>query len=121
MIKEKEIHNPLPPCPDSPNCCRETHTFDLSPEKLFHPLAGILEKEAWSRKVLNRSEDRIEVHAVYRIPVFGWKDDVDIILEGDEECCRMFIRSASRIGNSDLGVNRRRVARIVKKLTAKTN
>ena len=55
-----------------------------------------------------------QINAVFRIPVFGFKDDVNIIAEstGPDESI-LHIKSASRVGESDLGVNRRRIKRII--------
>ena len=56
----------------------------------------------------------LQIDAVFRIPVFGFKDDVQIIIKPmDSERSILYIKSASRIGRSDLGVNRRRIKRIL--------
>jgi uncharacterized protein (DUF1499 family) len=47
------------------------------------------------------------IWATFRTPVFGFVDDVEIRL--DRKAAVIHIRSASRVGRSDLGVNRRRV------------
>ncbi|HBQ60622.1 MAG TPA: hypothetical protein DD671_13630 [Balneolaceae bacterium] len=107
-------NNPLPPCPVTPNCVRTSRNFDVGMDKLFGALSQIFEKEAHSYEVLDPK--RIEIHAIYRIPVFGFKDDVDVILEEADEQTTIFIRSASRLGAYDLGVNKRRVNRIFRKL-----
>jgi len=50
------------------------------------------------------------VHAEFRSALFGYVDDFEARL--DERERRIEVRSASRSGTSDLGVNRRRVATI---------
>jgi uncharacterized protein (DUF1499 family) len=50
------------------------------------------------------------LHFCYTIPLFGFKDDVEFLF--DEASKRIHFRSASRIGYSDLGVNRFRMKRI---------
>jgi uncharacterized protein (DUF1499 family) len=56
----------------------------------------------------------LQIDAVFRIPVFGFKDDVKIVVKPDEPGGSIFhIKSSSRIGESDLGVNRRRIKRIL--------
>lgn len=60
------------------------------------------------------------IHAVFRIPIFGFKDDVNIAVEQSAAGHSILhIRSASRTGYSDLGVNRRRVNRIFNNLQQK--
>lgn len=86
-------------------------------EKVFEKLTHIFEDEAHSFKVIDPK--RIEIHAVYRIPIFHFKDDVDVIIEESGSKTTVYIRSASRLGVYDLGVNRRRVKRILRKLNSK--
>ena len=45
------------------------------------------------------------LHAEARSRIFNFVDDLELLLDGDE----LAVRSASRIGYSDRGVNRRRV------------
>ncbi|WP_020403206.1 DUF1499 domain-containing protein [Gracilimonas tropica] len=110
-------NNPLPPCPVTPNCVRTSKIFDAGVEIIFAALSKIFEEEAHTFEVLNPK--RVEIHAVYRIPLFGFKDDVDVILEEKGGKTLAFIRSASRLGAYDLGVNKRRVNRIFKMLESK--
>ena len=109
-ISEK---NPLPPCPPTPNCIRTTEKFRSGLEKVYDAFTKIFEDEAHHWEVIDPK--RIELHAVYRIPVFGFKDDVDVIMEESEGVTIVYIRSASRVGAYDLGVNNRRVKRILRK------
>lgn len=50
------------------------------------------------------------LHAVCRSRLFGWADDLELRI--DTEAGVVHVRSASRVGYSDLGVNRRRVERL---------
>ncbi|MTI88204.1 MAG: DUF1499 domain-containing protein [Balneolaceae bacterium] len=107
--------NPLPPCPKSPNCCRLTESFKADESALLHAFTSVFDEEAHCWK--QADSHRIELHSVYRIPLFGWKDDVDVILEAkEEEQTIAYIRSASRLGFFDLWVNTRRLKRIIKKV-----
>lgn len=56
------------------------------------------------------------VHAEFRSIVFGFVDDVEFLV--DEANGRIDVRSASRVGYSDLGTNRRRVEDIRRRLAA---
>ena len=59
----------------------------------------------------------LQIDAVFRIAVFGFKDDVEMFVEStDNQKSMLHIKSASRVGYSDLGVNRRRVKRIIKEI-----
>jgi uncharacterized protein (DUF1499 family) len=53
--------------------------------------------------------------AVYRVALV-FKDDVQIAVDSMESGSRLHVRSASRVGQSDLGVNRRRVQRLLRHL-----
>jgi uncharacterized protein (DUF1499 family) len=58
------------------------------------------------------------VRTVFRVAFF-FKDDVDVIIVPEGETggrSALHIRSASRVGKSDLGVNRRRVDRFFQRL-----
>ncbi|SMO97032.1 DUF1499 domain-containing protein [Gracilimonas mengyeensis] len=115
-MAEESVKNPLPACPATPNCVRTTENFKHGIEQVFASLIQLLEQQAHSFEVTDPK--RIQIHAVYRIPVFGFKDDVDIILEEAEDGSSsiLYIRSASRLGAYDLGVNKRRVKRLVSEL-----
>lgn len=116
-MENQNSKHPLPPCPDTPNCVRTSAFFDAGLESIFETLTQILEQEAHRFEI--KDPKRIEINAVYKIPFFGFKDDVDIILEENKGKTTVFIRSASRVGAYDLGVNKRRVKRIFRKLKAK--
>ena len=100
----------LPPCPDTPNCV-SSQAGDVEPFRFSGP-AG----EAWRRlieavKSLKRSRlveqsDRY-LHAEITSRVFRFVDDLQCLLLPDQQLIQ--VRSASRVGYSDLGVNRRRV------------
>lgn len=109
-ISEK---NPLPPCPVTPNCIRTSEKFAAGVEQVYDTFTKIFEEEAHKWAVIDPK--RIELHAVYRIPVFGFKDDVDVIMEEGDGITTVYIRSASRLGAYDLGVNNRRVKRMLRK------
>ena len=104
--------NPLPPCPASPNCVRQTRRFDLPAEALFDRAQEAL--EALGPSDLKASPETHRLDAVFTVFIF--KDDVALHLEPHETGSVLHIRSASRTGYSDLGVNRRRVKRFFRAL-----
>lgn len=109
--------NPLPACPDSPNCTRHSISFDENVETLFSAVKKVFEQiDPYEYTV---QENEYSLNAVFRIPIFGFKDDLDILIQADGDKSVLHIRSASRVGHSDLGVNRRRVQKIINDI--KTN
>ena len=100
----------LPPCPVTPNCV-SSQAGDVEPFRFSGP-AG----EAWQRLIgavesLKRSriveQSDQYLHAEITSRVFRFVDDLHCLLLPDQQL--IHVRSASRIGFSDLGVNRRRV------------
>ena len=51
-----------------------------------------------------------------RLPLFGFKDDVVIRLSAVNDGTRVDVRSASRVGLSDLGANAARIQAYLAKL-----
>lgn len=110
----KEAAITLPLCPNSPNCVSSQATdsdhfiapFKIKgkPEDAFAALKKALSEQ--SRTVITEASDTA-LHAEATSLIFRFVDDVDAIL--DAEAREIQIRSASRVGYSDLGVNRRRV------------
>lgn len=104
----------LPPCPSSPNCVSSQAADDGHFIEPFKILADA--DEAWvalkqallsqSRTVIT-NETANTLHAEATSLVFRFVDDVDAILDRDAKT--IHIRSASRIGYGDFGVNRRRI------------
>lgn len=107
----------LRPCPASPNC---VCSCDAEPGHAIPPLrfAGSAEHAFQRlRKVLVamprtriRRDEAAYLHAECRSLVFRFVDDVEFLLDADAGI--IHVRSASRLGYSDLGVNRRRVEAI---------
>jgi len=60
-------------------------------------------------------EAQQKIESVFKVLFF--RDDMALQLtDADSNSCYLHIRSASRVGESDLGVNRRRLQRFLKKL-----
>jgi len=104
----------LSACPASPNCVSSDATDDahaVAPLKIVAPL-----EQGWRAvrnavdalprtKIVTVSDDYL--HAECTSAVFGFVDDLELHLRPAEK--RIAVRSASRLGYSDLGVNRKRV------------
>ncbi len=104
----------LAACPNSPNCVSSQAADEghfIAPFKI----TGNVE-QAWvalknalisqSRTVIT-NETGDTLHAQATSLVFRFVDDIDAILDADAKI--IHIRSASRIGYGDFGVNRKRV------------
>ena len=59
------------------------------------------------------------IHATSRSRLFGFVDDFEAKLEQTPKGTFVHFRSASRVGYSDLGVNKKRILRIVNQLQEK--
>ncbi|MFP4380434.1 MAG: DUF1499 domain-containing protein [Candidatus Sumerlaeia bacterium] len=113
----------LAPCPGSPNCVSslasdETHRIEPfvirgSVAKSMETLRAIIDSMPRSTiKIAN--EDYLQAKFVTLI--FRFPDDLELL--ADPESGVIHVRSAARLGYSDLGVNRRRVEKIRSKFQA---
>jgi uncharacterized protein (DUF1499 family) len=102
--------NPLPDCPDSPNCERVSQAYDVPADTLFAAAQRAL--DALGPTQLQAQPDVRRASAVYRAGLV-FKDDVDVAVDTTGAGSRLHVRSASRVGHSDLGVNARRVDRLL--------
>ncbi|MDD1605329.1 MAG: DUF1499 domain-containing protein, partial [Methylococcaceae bacterium] len=104
----------LPPCPTSPNCVSSQaadKAHFIAPFKIVGAIdvASLALKNALlrqSRTVITQEMENT-LHAEATSLIFRFVDDVDILL--DSEARLFHIRSASRVGYGDFGVNRKRV------------
>jgi uncharacterized protein (DUF1499 family) len=113
----------LVPCPTSLNCVSSQSTDkDHAVEPV--PFSGTsAETMADLKKVLSgmpraRTVTATEtyLHAEFTSALFRFVDDVEFWF--DENTRTVHLRSASRIGNSDLGVNRKRIASLAAAMKA---
>ena len=110
---------PLAPCPDSPNCVSSLAP-DSDREHYIAPFSFSGDPAAaWQRlRTAVLAEKRVTIvqerkgylHAEMRSLIFRFVDDVEFSLAADADLIN--VRSASRMGYSDFGVNRKRVERI---------
>jgi len=109
--------NTLTPCPSSPNCVSslsedrkhfiEPLRYTGSLEEARQRLCEILEKTNCARVTLSEAD---YIRAEFRSRIFRFVDDMEFLFADQENT--IHVKSASRIGYSDLGVNRKRVERI---------
>lgn len=111
----------LPRCPDTPNCVstdaeRESQRmaavpFTDSPASALARAKAALLAESRS-KIVAQEQDWLKAQCTSFL--FRFVDDVEVIVDAGTRTFRF--RSASRVGSSDLGVNRKRMERIAARL-----
>jgi uncharacterized protein (DUF1499 family) len=96
---------------------------DLRPVDLAAPPARVLAASeavarelGWAIVAAVPAEGRLEATAT--TPWFGFKDDVVVRIRPRDAGSRLDIRSVSRVGTSDLGVNAARIRRFLARLPA---
>ena len=104
----------LAACPDRPNCVSSQlsdKTHAVAPldymggaEAAMARVAAIIEAQEGARIVTRRAD---YLHAEYQSKLMGFVDDLELL--ADPAAHVIHVRSASRLGYSDLGVNRARV------------
>ena len=116
----------LEPCPPSPNCvCSQEDPSDsqhyMEPIDYAGPadaaldaIAAVIESSSGA-SVSARTGNRVDAIFVSRI--FRFKDDVSFVVDPDEG--KIHFRSASRVGHSDLGANRKRLNQLIPAIKAK--
>ena len=118
--------------PPKPNTCLvapENHCLAAEPDfappelsmtgrGLFSKLSEIIASERSFGKVETDAE-ALRIKFVATTGLMRFKDDVDIeIIPLDEGRSSVAIYSRSRVGYSDLGANRKRVTKLIERLTA---
>tara|TARA_Y100001968_G_scaffold327318_1_gene372081 strand:+ start:4971 stop:5288 length:318 start_codon:yes stop_codon:yes gene_type:complete len=101
MVKLSQCNNPL-------NCVFFQREFD-DVDTVFDQIISIAETLPRTR-VLEKKDNYW--HGVCRSLIFRFPDDLEILKEGG----KIQIKSASRYGGSDLGVNGRRVGDLLTRL-----
>jgi apolipoprotein D and lipocalin family protein len=106
------------PCPSSPNC---VSSLADNKEQFIEPIPYSGESATVQQKLLEilgsfKNDNYIRAEA--KSLIFGFVDDVEFYRDDDRKV--IHIKSASRTGHSDLGVNRRRLEK-VKTLFAESN
>jgi len=111
------------PCPSSPNC---VSSMAAAPEGFAEPidysgltretargkLTAILDSENDCRIVEEKEtgDGSIYIHAEFRSKFFRFVDDAEFLFP--ENTRVIHVKSASRVGYSDMGVNRKRIERL---------
>ncbi len=113
------LDHPLPPCPGTPNCVRSPGVDGETPVPPFLLAEGTAPSvEAMSAALESLPRTRVVqrevgaggafyLHAESRSRILRFVDDVE--LRWTPGLAALEVRSASRVGRSDLGVNARRL------------
>jgi len=109
-----DAHGQFSPCPDKPNCvCSQAKddehripplAFSSSPEAALAKLKAIIQESPRTEVI---QENGRYLHATYKSRLFRYIDDVEFNV--DPQAGVIQVKSASRVGHSDLGVNRKRI------------
>ena len=114
----------LKPCPDTPNCVSSLATDE---QHFIEPILVSANPEQ-TRDIILKSLDEFSrvkvieaqanyIHAEFTSKIFRFVDDVEFYFPASESgVVRIDIRSASRVGSSDLGANRKRMEAIRDKI-----
>jgi len=102
----------LAACKPTPNCVssqadssdREHYIAPIAYSGTMHELRRAV--ESMTRASVIREEGNY-LYAEYKSALLGYVDDVELLL--DEKAALVHVRSASRLGRSDFGVNRKRM------------
>lgn len=116
-IKIRPMDGKLPECPETPNCvCSQAERANqkVEPLKFTCPTEEAMLRLKLTMDALPGTkiakDDRVYMHVEFKTLVFGFVDDVEFLIDENKKV--IHIRSASRLGYSDLGTNRRRVETI---------
>jgi uncharacterized protein (DUF1499 family) len=113
----------LAPCPSSPNCV-SSQAEPSDTEHYMEPVgytgsavealaaAAAVVEAAPGARVTSRTDDRLD--AVFTTRIFRFKDDVTFVV--DDRSKMLHFRSASRVGRSDLGANRKRMTALLPRI-----
>lgn len=109
-------------CPDTPNCqsssdrrqSKATDVFPitLAPKDAIARMARIV--ESIPGITVERYDERY-LHATATSKIMRFVDDIEFLVKHDDTA--LYVRSASRLGKSDLGVNAKRIA-LIRELSA---
>lgn len=96
---------------------------DIAPLTLALPSAAAFERclavaRAMNWEIVEASPASLRIEATDTTPFFGFKDDVVIRITPAGAGSRVDIRSLSRVGRSDLGVNARRIRTFFSRLAS---
>lgn len=117
-----ELDSRFAPCPETPNCVSsratdEPHRVAALPLPSGDPVEALREVVTSFPRTKIVTVDGDYMHVTFRSLIFRFVDDVEFLADRGEGV--LHVRSASRVGQGDLGVNRRRVEKIRERLESR--
>lgn len=112
----------LPPCPGSPNCVstQATDKHAIAPLRYTSTQGEAMRRLLMVLRAIPRTtvvdSGQSSLRVEFRTRFFRFVDDAQFLF--DDQAKTIHFRSASRIGYSDMGVNRRRMEEIRKAFEA---
>lgn len=116
--------NTVAACPDKPNCVSSSTTdaHQIAPFELiineqqtsanaWTSISNIVKKQHRTKIILL---NETQLHAEVRSVIFRFTDDLNLALDTQQNI--IHVRSASRVGYYDFGVNRQRIETLRRKL-----
>ena len=107
--------NPLPPCPDRPNCVRSgvepwlPLEFETDLEEAQGRLSRIMERFPRCNRIAG---EPLRWRYQCRSRIFGFIDELEFLFSPQER--RIHYRSAARTGYWDLGINAKRLRTLLR-------
>ena len=106
------------PCPDKPNCVqsesqKEEHrfpTFRTTSDSSWVQLVKVIQEQPRTDVISEKNQNYL--HAEATSALWRFVDDIEVILDKEQ----LYFKSASRLGYSDMGVNRERLETLTKQL-----
>lgn len=81
--------------------------LDVSPGEAFDKALAAAEQTPW--EIVDASKEELRIEAYHKLPWFGFIDDVVIRVDTTDQGSKIDVRSVSRLGRGDLGVNAHRI------------
>ena len=85
----------------------ESLQLAAAPEEVFERAVAAAHAKGWDIAASDADKGKLEATAT--TPWFGFRDDIVVRVRTDSEGTQVDVRSASRVGQSDLGTNARRI------------
>lgn len=85
----------------------ETLHLDVPPAEAYERALAAAEQTSW--EIVGAFKEELRIEAFHKLPWFGFIDDVVIRVDTTDQGSKIDVRSVSRVGRGDLGVNAHRI------------
>lgn len=106
----------LDTCPDKPNCVSSFEKLDadnyIEPSTISKLDFSLSSLDLSDFNIVEQSENY--VYMTYKSSIFKFVDDIELLYSSTDKL--LHFRSASRVGYSDMGANRKRIEKIKSQL-----